>query len=110
MMARPPGQCLTIAGLVGMVLVLAFLATAGAQELIRFAGSVQWISGNRMQVMTASGASIAVDLTQADQSSYQGLRNGDAVLVDGVLSADRRRIVARELWRDSGRGYWAQSP
>ena len=110
MTARPPGQCLTIAGLVGMVLVLALLEAAGAQELVRFAGSVQWIAGSRMQVMTDSGASIAVDLTPADQSAYQGLRNGDAVLVVGVLSADRRRIVARELWRDSGRGYWAQSP
>jgi hypothetical protein len=110
MTARPPGHCLTIAGLVGMVLMLALLEAAGAQELIRFAGSVQWISGSRMQVMTDSAGSIAVDLAQADQSSYQGLRNGDAILVDGVLSADRRRIVARELWRDSGRGYWGQSP
>jgi hypothetical protein len=49
-----------------------------AQDMVRFVGSVQWISG----------ASVAV----------------------GVPSADRRRILARELWRDGGRGYWTQSP
>jgi hypothetical protein len=38
------------------------------------------------------------------------MRNGDFIVVEGVFSADRRRIVARELWRDSGRGYWVQSP
>jgi hypothetical protein len=90
------------------------LATAGgapeAQEMLRFSGSVQWIAGNRMQLMTDSGASVAIDLTQADQSSYQGLRNDELVVVDGVLSPDRRRIMAREIWRDSGRGYWTQSP
>jgi hypothetical protein len=63
-----------------------------------------------MQVMTESGVSVAVDLTQADQASDQALRNGERVVVDGVVSSDRRRIVAREIWRDSGRGSWTQSP
>jgi hypothetical protein len=98
------------AGLLGAVLLLGLAAVAPeAQELTRFLGLVQWIAGTRMQVMTDSGASIAIDLTQTDQSSYQALRSGDWVVVDGVLSADRRRIVARELWRDSGRGSWTQS-
>jgi hypothetical protein len=99
------------AGLLGTVLLLTLSVMAPeAQEPVRFFGSVQWIAGTRMQVMTDSGASIAVDLTQADQSSYQALRGGDAVMVDGVLSDDRRRIVARQLWRESGRGSWTQSP
>jgi hypothetical protein len=98
------------AGLLGLGLLLALAVAPEAQELIRVFGSVQWIAGTRMQVMTDSGASVAVDLTQADQSSYQALRNGDLVAVDGVLSADRRRIVARGLWRESGRGSWSQSP
>jgi hypothetical protein len=106
----PSARSLAIAARLGAALLLALAAAAEAQQLVRFAGVVQWIAGNRMQVMTDSGASIAVDLTEADQSSYQGLRNGDAVLVDGVLTADRRRVVARALWRDSGRGYWAESP
>ena len=92
-------------------LLLSFVVlVAEAQELVRFVGSVQWVAGTRMQVMTDSGASVTIDLMQADQSSYQGLRGGDFVVVDGFLSADRRRILARDLWRDSGRGYWTQSP
>ena len=97
-----------VGGVLSAVLLCLLTAVVpAAQELIRFSGAVQWIS---MQVMTDSGASVAVDLTEADQSSYQALRNGELVVVDGVLSTDRRRIVAHEIWRDSGRGYWTQSP
>jgi hypothetical protein len=63
-----------------------------------------------MQVMTDGGSSIAVDLMEADQSTYRGLRSGDRVLIDGVVSSDRRRVIALEIWRDSGRGTWTQSP
>jgi hypothetical protein len=100
-----------VAGILAAVLLLVLtVVVPEAQELFRFSGAVQWIAGTRMQVMTDSGASVAVDLTQADQSSYQALRNGEMVVVDGVLSADRRRVVAHEIWRDSGRGSWTQSP
>jgi hypothetical protein len=92
-----------------LLFALAAVATE-AQELMRLVGTVQWVGATRMQMMTDSGASVAIDLMQAEQSSYQGLRTGDAVVVDGYLSSDRRRIVARDLWRDSGRGYWTQSP
>jgi hypothetical protein len=83
---------------------------AFAQQPARVQGMVQWISARSMQLMTESGASVAVDLIEADQSNYRGLRPGDWVLVDGVLSPDRRRVVAREIWRDNGRGNWEQSP
>jgi hypothetical protein len=97
--------------LIAAALLFALGAVATeAQELMRFVGTVQWVGGTRMQVMTDSGTSVAIDLMEADQASYQGLRTGDAVVVDGYLSSDRRRIVARDLWRDSGRGYWTQSP
>ena len=93
----------------GLVLALAVSASE-AQTPVRILGVVQWIAGARMQLMTETGASIAIDLTEADQSSYQALRGGEAVIVDGVISSDRRRVVAQEIWRDSGRGYWTQSP
>ena len=95
--------------LVGAAWLALAVAPAGAQQA-RFMGSVQWISARDMQVMTESGASIAVDLTQAEQSDYRGLRPGDWVFVEGVMSPDRRKVVAREIWRDSGRGTWTQSP
>jgi hypothetical protein len=94
-----------------LVAVLALaVVSPEAQELVRIVGVVQWLAGTKMQVMTETGASVAVDLVHADQSSYQALRNGEPVVVDGVLSGDRRRLVAHEIWRDSGRGYWTQSP
>jgi hypothetical protein len=60
---------------------------------------VQWVGSTTMQVMTAGGTSVAVDLGQANQSSYQALRNGERVVIDGVVTSDRRRIIAREIYR-----------
>jgi len=91
-------------------LSLAWAATPASAQAVRFVGAVQWIVGEKIQVMTDGGSSIAVDLKEADQSSYRGLRSGDWVLVDGVMASDRRRVIAREIWRDSGRGTWTQSP
>jgi hypothetical protein len=98
-----------IAIAVEAALLVLLVARSQAQDLLRITGSVQWVAGTRMQVMTTSASSIAVDLTQADQSSYQLLRVGDSVIVDGLLSSDRRRFIAQVIWRDTGRG-WAQSP
>jgi hypothetical protein len=78
------------------------MATGEAQERVRLLGTVQWIASTTMQMMTVSGTSVAVDLKEADQSSYQTLRNGETVVVDGVVSADRRGVVARAIWRDEG--------
>ncbi len=90
-----------VAVLVGAGLLLFGLQTLEAQQRIRLVGSVQWIGGTRMQVMTDRGT-VAVDLHEADQGSYQGLRNSERIIVDGVVSADRSRVIARDIWRDSG--------
>src|SRR5262245_32360647 len=53
----------------------------------------------------ATGAgSIAIDLQQADQDSYQGLRAGDRVFVDGVVTDDRSRVIVDNIWRAGGGG------
>jgi hypothetical protein len=70
-----------------------------AQPLVRIEGRVQWIGGTSVQVMT-SGGTVSIDLRQADQASYRALRNGERVIVDGVVASDRRSIMAREIWRD----------
>jgi hypothetical protein len=91
------------AGVLGVALLLALPATMlEAQERVRLFGTVQWIASSTMQLMTVSGTSVAVDLGEADQFSYQALRNGELVVIDGVVSSDRRRVVAREIYRDSG--------
>jgi hypothetical protein len=98
-----------VGGLLLVLLLFGLASPLHAQEA-RVFGQVQWIAGSRMQVLTEDGTSFAIDLTEADQVSYRGLRLGDWVVVDGYVSSDRRRIVAREIWRDDGRGGWSQSP
>ena len=92
------------------LLVLLTALPAPAESPVRIVGAVQWVSANKMAVMTEAGDSIVVDLKEADQSTDRALRNGDWVLVDGTLSRDRRHVVARDIWRDNGRGAWTQSP
>ena len=90
--------------------VLVTTLPAPAQAPVRVVGAVQWLSANRMALMTEAGDSIMVDLTQADQSTYRALRTGDWVFVAGTLSRDRRHVIAQDIWRDNGRGAWTQSP
>jgi hypothetical protein len=99
---------LPLAGAVLWMLVTA--VPAWAQSPVKILGAVQWVSANRMAVMTEAGDSVVVDLMQADQSTYRALRTGDWVFVDGTLSRDRRYVIARDIWRDNGRGVWTQSP
>jgi len=80
-----------------------------AQERLRLSGWVQWIAGSRLQMMTDGGTVvISVDLREADQSSYLGLRPGERIVVDGVVASDRTRVIARDIWRSDGGGF--QSP
>jgi hypothetical protein len=95
-----------LAGLVWAGLMLFHAREMPAQQPIRVEGRVQWIGGTSMQVMT-SGGTVPIDLRQADQASYRALRNGERVIVDGVVASDRRSIVAWEIWRD---GAGVESP
>jgi hypothetical protein len=98
----------------GVAVAIAWLVTwappAPAQAPVRVLGMVQWVAATRMAVITEFGESVAVDLMQADQSTYRALRGGDRVLVDGTLSSDRRHVIARDIWRDDSRGGWTQAP
>jgi hypothetical protein len=85
-------------GLVSAGLVGFDVTAIRAQEAVRLTGSVQWLAGATMQLMTAGGT-VAIDLRQADQDSYRGLRTGERVVVDGVVSNDRRAVIAFEIWR-----------
>ncbi len=63
-----------------------------------------------MQIMT-DGGSVPVDLRDADQGSYQSLRAGERIVVDGVVASDRSRVLARTIWRESGDGgFGPQAP
>src|SRR5262245_41885832 len=76
------------ARLVAIVLALALAigpVPGHGQERFRVHGYVQWIGGDTMQLQTDEGPSISLDLTQADQSSYRGLTNGNGVTVIYVV-------------------------
>jgi hypothetical protein len=93
--------------------VLAVVVTdmpARAQIRLQVHGFVQWISGSKMILMTDQGVSVAVDLTQADQDSYNDVRPADWVTVAGELTRDRSRVIARQIWPDREAGNVLESP
>ena len=67
------------------------------QERLVITGSVQWIDGEKMQVMADNGYSIRVDLERVDQSSYNTLSPGDRVRVVGFVTPDRSELVAERV-------------
>jgi hypothetical protein len=48
-------------------------------------GYVQWIAGSKLMLMADSGATIAIDITEVDQSSYQALEQGEGITIAGVV-------------------------
>ena len=90
--------------------VVATALPALAQRPVRIVGQVQWVSATSMAVLTELGDSIVIDLVSAEQSTYRALRTGDWVLIDGTLASNRRHVIARNIWRDDGRGAWTQAP
>jgi hypothetical protein len=78
-----------------VLLVLALAGVVGAQGAPeRFMGTVQWLTGERMALALDGGPSVPVDLTGADQGTYQSLSPGDRVVVTGTVSPDRDRVIA----------------
>ena len=101
--------CRLLAVLVVCAVACLFGLTASdAQERMRISGTVQWSGAGRMQLMSDAGGTVTVDLREADQESYRGLRVGQRVIVDGVVATDRRRVMAHDIWRYGGDG--TQSP
>ena len=56
-------------------------------------------------MLTDDQLSLAVDLQNVDQSSYETLAPGQGVTVAGVVAADRSRVIARQLWPDPSPGF-----
>ena len=97
---------------VGLVLILVGLGqldVAGAPDRRQFwvHGYVQWIAGEKLMLLADNGASIAIDLTEADQSAYHGLTQGEGITVAGVVkppeNADARLMPFLALWIQTGR-------
>jgi hypothetical protein len=65
-------------------------------------GYVQWIAGEKLMLTADNGAIIAIDLTEADQSSYRALEQGEGISVAGLIKApenvDARSMPYLALW------------
>jgi len=84
---------------------------ACAQQRLVIVGTVQWVTTNRVQVMSDAGVSVSIDVSRMDQTAYTALRGGDRVRVVGVVSPDRNRLIADTLEpAEQGGGYWMNFP
>jgi hypothetical protein len=88
------------------LLVLSGLAPfIDAASPVRVGGRVQWIAGGKMAVIPDSGkVSVTVDLTRAPVDQYQTLKQGDGVVVEGILSEDGRSVMGTAVMAAGGWG------
>jgi hypothetical protein len=87
-----------------LAVVLAGLAMPGpaAAQRVRFEGRLLWISGNTMAVAANDGPSVSIDLSNVPQSDYQGLEEGEWIMVLAEYSRDRRNLLGLSVTRYSG--------
>jgi hypothetical protein len=48
-------------------------------------GYLQWIAGSKLMLLADSGAVVAIDLSEIDQSSYMGLEQGEGITIAGIV-------------------------
>jgi hypothetical protein len=76
--------------------------SAPDRRQFRVHGYVQWIAGEKLMLQADSGGIMAIDLTEADQSAYQALAQGEGITVGGVVkppeSVDDRFVPFLALW------------
>jgi type 1 fimbria pilin len=92
-----------IALLVSMAL-LGMVAPSTAQEVhVRVDGRVQWIAAQTMMLIPGSGGiPIRVDLGPVPLDEYATVRDGDWVVVSGVISSDGRWLIGESVMAAEG--------
>jgi hypothetical protein len=100
-MKKPVARRMSVAmfALVALVVVLPAAGVDAESAPVRLVGAVQWIGGLGMALALDTGGSIRIDLTSVELTDYQGLASGDRVVVTGVLSARRDRVIASAIAR-----------
>jgi hypothetical protein len=48
-------------------------------------GYVQWIAGSKLMLTADSGAPVAIDISEVEQSAYQALEQGEGITIAGVV-------------------------
>ena len=96
---------------VALLVVALFPGTVAAQQRLVIVGTVQWVTTNRVQMMSDAGISVSIDVSRMSQTSYTSLRNGDRLRVVGVVTPDRVRLIAESLEpAEPGGGIWTTFP
>jgi hypothetical protein len=88
------GASIAMLVLVALVVVLPVERAAAETAPVRLVGAVQWIGGLGMALALDTGGSIRIDLTSVELTDYRGLTSGDRIVVTGVLSQRRDRVIA----------------
>ena len=100
-------RCL-VALFVSLVVMGAVAPVTAQGQYVSVDGRVQWIAGNKMMLIPDSGAlPIDIDITRVPLGDYRSLRQGDPVVVSGVVSSDGRRVLGTSV---RSLGGWGQSP
>jgi hypothetical protein len=96
---------LGLVSLAALIVLLGLVPDLGAAPSVRLGGRVQWIAGEKMAVIPDDGnVSVAVDLTRVPVDQYTALKQGDGVVVEGLLSDDGRRVVGTAVMPAGGWG------
>ena len=73
----------------------------GGADPVLIQGRVLWVAAETMVIApyVPMTGSINVDLSQADQAEYSGLRTGDVVAVTGTAAPEGDRVIATSIRR-----------
>ena len=96
----PPRAALIL--LLAVVLLSLAMPGPAAAQRVRFEGRLLWISGNTMAVAVNDGQSVTINLGNVPQSDYQGLEEGEWIMVLAEYSRDRRNLLGLSVTRYSG--------
>jgi hypothetical protein len=79
------------------------VAPAPAQDPgVLIQGRVLWVAAEKMVIapyvfVSGNASSINVDLSQAHQDEYDGLKTGDSVAVMGTVAPEGDRVIATSI-------------
>ena len=97
---------LSLAAVAAALLALGTLAPIlDAAPPVRLGGRIQWIAGDKMILIPDAGkVPVTVDLTRVPVDQYTALKQGDGVLVEGILPADGRSVMGTAVMAAGGWG------
>ncbi len=120
-----PGVVAALSSVIIALVMIWTMAPARAQGQIQVDGTVQWLTGQTLTILSDTpgptayviigqsllpvpGARpvVTVDVSQLPQSEYAFMRSGERVTVFGTLASDGRRVIATSILRAAG----AQTP